>query len=224
MLTQEEILSRARSLACCALARMHAAVLAWDRGDTKCGNENFEMAKWLGLYAAPVMNDAAGDDYCGPASLPDEIAAYADCICSPCECETEETDCELTPVYTVLEAIDFADLPLSPTTDDAYFILSGTNAGQIATWDGSEWQYEQVGVFELVWATVTNDYWSVGTGGGTNTGAWFPAPQMLNVIPDWWLASIQTPWMAQGRDLQLQLLGPNGWYNAAVQTNEDDLS
>lgn len=224
MLTPEEILRRAQAYACCSLARMHAAVLAWDRGDTKCGNENFEMAKWLGLYAAPVMNDAAGDDYCGPASLPDEIAAYADCICSPCECETEETDCELTPVHTVLEAIAFADLPLSPATDDAYFILSGTNAGQIATWDGSEWQYEQVGVFELVWATVTNDYWSVGTGGGTNTGAWFPAPQMLNVIPDWWLASIQTPWMAQGRDLQLQLLGPNGWYNAAVQTNEDDLS
>lgn len=134
MLTQAEILRRAESYACCALARMHAAIVAWDRGETKCGDENFELAEWLGLFAAPTMYAASGDDFCGPATLPDLIAEYADCICSPCECETTEVDCTLVPDFTVLDAVAFADLPVSPAVGDSYYILSGTNAGDILTW------------------------------------------------------------------------------------------
>ena len=223
MLTDEGILARRSSYPCCAIRFMHRAVKAWDRGETECGEENYEKSVYM-MWASRIMCDTPIESDTDPGCTSNETATqwakHADCLCAPCECPEPDTDCTLTPVYTVLEALAFADLPVSPSVDDSYFILSGTNAGSTATWDGADWVYTVVGVFELVWATVTNDYWGVGTGGGSNTGPWFPPPYMLNLVPGIWNATTAYPWMYQGRDIQLQLLGPNGWYNAATATNE----
>ena len=134
MLTQAEILSRAQSYACCALAEMAGAVRAWDRGETLCGDEHYEKALWLGLFAAPVMYDASKTGTCETNAFAQLIADYGDCICNVCGCGEPDVDCTLTPDYTVIAGVAFADLPVSPSDGDSYYILSGTNAGAIATW------------------------------------------------------------------------------------------
>lgn len=213
MLTQAEILRRAEAYACCALARMHAAILAWDIGDTKCGDENFELAEWLGLFAAPTMYAASGDDFCGPATLPDTIAEYADCICSPCECEEPApTDCTITPDFTVLDAVAQADLPVSPADGDSYYILSGTNVGQIATWKESSgiYTYAAVPTNSIVFASETGLYY---TNLGSGPGLLFPNPVLTQVLGAFWAVTTNSPQTEDGRQIQLQGLGPNGWYN-----------
>jgi len=135
MLTQDEILSRAQAYACCALSEMASAVRAWDRGETLCGDEHYDKATWLGLFAAPVMYDASKDGTCETPAFAQLIADYADCICNVCGCdEPAAADCTINVDYTVLNAVDFADLPVSPADGDSYYILSGTNVGAIATW------------------------------------------------------------------------------------------
>lgn len=222
MLTPEEIASREKSYACCAFDYLKRSIRAASIGDKNASS--LLWAQSLKAYwASEVMGDTIAGKWCYTQAFASQVAKDVDCICSSSYgCECDDDACDLVPAYTVLAAVAFADLPVSPATDDAYFILSGDNVGRIATWDGAAWVYSAAAQFQLIWATVTNDYWGVGD--SSAPGPWFPPPQMLNVIPNWWLASIQSPWMAQGRDIQLQLLGPNGWYNAAVPTNEDDLS
>lgn len=51
----------------------------------------------------------------------------------------------------------------------------------------------------------------------------FPPPVLTNISPDLWSADQDPDTTAQGRDIQLQALGTNGWYNVAPVTNESDL-
>lgn len=221
MLTDAGILARRARYECCALDYLNRAIEAQIHGDQKCYEEN--RRKWLWMsWAADVMRDTPVDgieDGCTSLLFASDVADKADCLCDVCGCpQPSPQDCGLVPVFTVLEAIAFADLPLTPATDDAYFILSGDNSGSVATWDGAEWQYEAVTPFQLVWATVTNDYWTVGNGGVA--GPWFPPPLLLNVTGDFWMAYSNPGYMIQGRTIQLQAFGPNGWYDVAVPTTE----
>jgi len=135
MLTQDEILSRAQAYACCALSEMASAVRAWDRGETLCGDGHYDKAIWLGLFASPVMYDASKDGTCETPAFAQLIADSADCICNVCGCDEPDVDCTLTVDFTVLNALPYTSLPLSPSDGDSYYILSGTNAGLIATWE-----------------------------------------------------------------------------------------
>lgn len=134
MLTQEQILQRSEAYACCALSYMAQAVRHWDRGDQECGDDAFEKAKWLGLFAAPLMYDASMDGTCETPALATEVAQAADCICNPCECATDVVDCTIVADYIVDGAVAYSALPSSPADGATYYILSGTNAGYIATW------------------------------------------------------------------------------------------
>lgn len=221
MLNEEEIAARVIKYRCCAFDFLYRSIKADSIGDKK--SASLLWAQSLKAYwASNIMGDTIDGNWCYTEIFASKVAKDVDCICkSKYGCSCPDDDCDLTPVFTVLEAIAFADLPLSPAVDDAYFIISGTNAGRIATWDGADWVFTSAGLLQLIWATVTNDYWAAGEGGFP--GPWFPPPFMLNLIPDIWSATTEYVFMYQGRDIQLQLLGPDGWYNAAEQTNESSL-
>ena len=221
MLSTAEIASRERSYACCAFDFLYRSIKADSIGDKK--NASLLWGQSLKAYwASEIMGDTIDGNWCYTEIFASQVAKDVDCICkSKYGCSCPDDDCDLVPVYTVLEALAFGDLPIDPEVDDAYFIISGTNAGRIATWDGADWVFTSAGLLQLIWATVTNDYWAAGVGGFP--GPWFPPPYMLNLIPNIWSATTEYVFMYQGRDIQLQLLGPNGWYNAAEQTNESSL-
>ena len=138
MLTDAGILARRSSYPCCTLHSLHEAVLAWDRGDTECGDKHYEEALYL-LWASRVMCDTPieTDAHPGCTSNAEATAwaAYADCLCAPCDCDTATVDCTITPNFTVLDAVAYSALPLNPEGGDTYYILSGTDVGDILTWD-----------------------------------------------------------------------------------------
>ena len=136
MLTPDEIVVRRTSYVCCALSQLHKAVLAWDRGETKCGDEHFALSEYL-KFAARIMANVPVDDTesgCETVEFASEIADYADCICNVCDCPGGAVDCTLIPDYSVISAVPYSNLPTSPSVGDNYYITSGTNAGDILTW------------------------------------------------------------------------------------------
>lgn len=224
MLSDQDISVRRLTYRCCALSSLSAAIDARIHGDKKCYEEN--KRKWLWLsWAAAVMQDTPVDGIengCTLLPFASDVADKADCLCRPAPCPAPDEDCAITPAFTVLEALAFADLPVSPPEDSAYYVISGNTlgVGSIATWDGAAYVYTSVPNGSIVWATVTNDYW-INTGGGP--GPYFPAPLLTNITPNLWWADQDPDITAQGRDIQLQALGPNGWYNVAPVTNESAL-
>lgn len=223
MLTDQGILSRRLKYLCCSLDYLSAAIDARIHGDRKCYEEN--KRKWLWMsWAADIMQDTPVGDEDGCTLLPfaTDVADKADCLCDICGCPTPTTSCTITPNYTVLEALAFADLPVDPPVDSEYYVISGSTLGlgMIASWNGATYDYTAIPNGSIVWATVTNDYW---TNTGSGPGPYFPAPLLTNISPDLWWADQDPDVTAQGRDIQLQALGPSGWYNVAAITNESDL-
>lgn len=229
MLTAAEIVARRSFYACCTLQYRSDAVLAYDEGDTKCYRLNKEKADYM-RFAALIMASTPVDDTeegCETFEFATLVADYADCICNVCECPEPEVDCNLTADYTVLLGVDVDDLPLAPATGAAYYIISGStlNLGNIATWDGAAYVYTVVTNPSIIWATTSNIYYTnLGTGDGP--GLLFPAPILTLIVStpaSIWYLSTNSPQTENGRTIQLQGLGPNGWYNISAEINEDDL-
>lgn len=209
---------------CCSLAYLDKAVVARSYGDTECYAVN--RRKWLWMdWAAYVMDDTPieGDEHpgCTTLAFAQAVADKADCICDVCGCDEPVVDCTITPDYTVLEGVSYANLPVSPDTDDAYYILSGTNAGQIATWDGAMYVFTSVTNDTVVWATDTNTYY---TNIGNGPGLLFPPPLLTLVQGNVWTYASSNAGTASGRPIQLQgYSDANGWFNIAYPTTEDAL-
>jgi hypothetical protein len=138
MLTDAGILARRARYRCCELGFLSAAIEARIHGDQKCYEEN--KRKWLWMsWAADIMQDTPVDDEdgCTLLSFATDVADKADCLCNICGCDTPPVDCALVPDFTVNGAVAYSALPLNPANGDAYYILSGTNVGDILTWDGA---------------------------------------------------------------------------------------
>ena len=205
---------------------MHKAVLAWDTGKAKCGDEHYALSKYL-KFAARIMANVPVDDAergCETVEFATEIADYADCICNVCDCPQPAVDCTLVADFTVLDAIAYGDLPVSPNEGDAYYILSGTPVGQILTSISSVWVPTLVPPNSIVWSVDDNAYY-------TNTvyfsppgpGLLFSTPILTLVSGTTWNLTLSDPQTATNRVIQLQALGPNGWYAIAPATTEDAL-
>lgn len=220
MLTEQGVLDRRNSYPCCMLGFLHTAVLAWDRGETHCGDENYEKALYM-LWASRIMCDTPIESDTDPGCTSNEIASqwakHADCLCAPCECEDPAVDCTLVPDYTVLEGLAYSDLPPSPGVDDSYYILSGTNVGTIATVGSITYVFTSIPDDTIVFASDTNTYY---TNIGNGPGLLFSYPILVNVTTGWWVLTLSDPQTASGRTIQLQGLGPNGWYNLDIERTE----
>lgn len=224
MLNPDEILARRREYPCCTLSFLHAAILAWDRGETHCGDENYEKALYM-LWASRIMcsTPIESDEHPGCTTIEEATAwaSYADCLCSPCSCEEEEVDCTIEIDYTVLEGLPFSDLPPSPSVDDSYYILSGTNVGTIATVGSISYVFTAIPDDSIVFASTTNTYY---TNIGNGPGLLFPPPLLTLVSGDVWLYASSNAGTATDRPIQLQgYSDTNGWFNIAYPTTEDEL-
>ena len=225
ILTDEQILSSRLSFACCALAEATKAVDADIYGD-KCADKYLRRAQWFS-WAASVMcdtNTSTETTGCTDMDFAWEVYQKASCECEYKSCYTPPVpDCTLTPDIIVDGAAPFADLPADPDDGSTYYILSGTNAGEIATWDKDavEYTYSSVEEGQSILDSSTGIYY---TNIGSGPGLLFPNPILTNIALGYWSLSTDSPQTASGRTIQLQGLGPNGWYNLAAPINESQLA
>lgn len=105
---------------------------------------------------------------------------------------------------------------------DNYYILSGTNVGAIATWedDSSAWSYSYPPDGSIILASDTGVYYT-DIGGGP--GLLFPTPILTNITLGYWSLTTSSPQTQNGRSIQLQGLGANGWYNLSPVITEAQL-
>jgi hypothetical protein len=215
MLTQEEIQQRVTSLGCCSLDALYEYVQAKIYGEEKCAREKWRLFLYL-RWAQTKMCDP-----CWTNKEKTDLARKVDCLCSPCGCpEPPEEDCVITPQFTVIDAIPEDDLPPDPDVGSAYYVTEGGNEGFIATWAESlVYEYTLVPNFSII-ETDGGDLWT-NTGNGPNL--LFPSITLtLTGGPSVWTLEFDGPSVAQGRTIQLEGLGPNGWY-AMWQGTEADV-
>jgi hypothetical protein len=213
-----QITERITAYACCSLSALHEYVQARIYGEDKCAEE-----KW-GLYLYLRWAKTKMCDPCLSLKEKLDIAKKADCYCSPCGCpESPEEDCVIEAQLNVIDAIAFDELPPEPEEGDSYLIISGDNTGRIATWQGGadpQWVFVVVGVFNTVLAASGTYYINTGNGPGllfpTVTAELTGGPSL------WTLTLVNAFSTTQGRTVQLEGLGPNGWY-AMWQGSENDL-
>lgn len=217
-LTPERLAEAKQAAACCALTEGDAAVEAQIHGDAKCAQKHRMRAAWLLSISYRLC------DPCLTDSEKEDLIRLLDCECNYGGCRHDEVpDCTLVADYTVLDAVDQADLPVYVAEDDAYYLLDGANVGEIATWDGDEWIFTSVPDGSVILASDTGVYY---TNLGSGPGPLFPRPLITNVSGpplDYWYLTLLDPQTAQDRDIQLQGLGPNGWYNIDIVRNEAEL-
>ena len=220
MLTDAGILARRVRYRCCELGFLNAAIEARIHGDQKCYEEN--KRKWLWMsWAADIMQDTpVGDeDGCTLLSFATDVADKADCLCDICGCETATVDCTITPDFTVLDAVAYEDLSDPASEGDAYYVLTSEtiNAGRIATWTSGAYVFSGVPNYSIVLASDTGVYY---TTLGVGPGLLFPNPLLTQVLGAFWAVETDSPQTEQSRTIQLQGLGPNGWYNMSAPYTE----
>lgn len=135
-LTDEQIREARATWPCCALDSAYDYVQAEIHGD-RCADKFYRKAVLLSWGSAIMCDTNVSGQTSGCVDPEFAWAVYqkVSCECNYSECRTPAVpDCTIVPDYTVINAIAFSDLPLSPSDGDSYYILSGTNAGAIATW------------------------------------------------------------------------------------------
>ena len=80
--------------------------------------------------------------------------------------------------------------------------------------------FDPIPVGSVVLDSSTGNYY---TDLGAGPGPLFPAPLLINLAAGFWVLYTDTPQTLNGRAIQLQALGDNGWYAIDIERNESDL-
>ena len=240
MLTDNGIVVRRTSYACCALSYLAAMTEAQKYGDTACVTKNRKLWLYM-LFAKRVMDETpiTGEtNKCVDPAFAEQVAKKADCFCTVCGEGVPYPpvdECAIVVTNTVIAAVDVSDRAAiesaGPTVGDAYIVVTDSGGtvwtiNTIQTWNGSGWTATAIldGQITQTEELPTPNYW-VTLGGTGEPGLLFPTVTATWVgPPDLYIIQSDYPQVSEfmARTALIEVFGSGGWFTI-LQVPEQDL-
>lgn len=173
------ILSRRINYHCCVADKLNSFLNDKKWGERACHEDAIYLMKWM-QWAASIMDRSpiSTETGCVDPVITCKVMQWADAICSKCACCPpfyEQDPCVLTPFMQVMSAEDANQQDaLLPNMGKQYLIVSNvdpvsndwsTRIGDVATTNGSTWQYITPPSGALVGTISSANLWITYPGG-----------------------------------------------------------